>query len=87
MVMPLLLQDKLELQPEQRLQMVNLRQHFLQSLTECHESREAICLGLQQVSLLPSWFVTQHRSTEYVHLGASLKGTMCFDMLASNMQQ
>ena len=78
MVMPLLLQDKLELQPEQRLQMVNLRQHFLQSLTECHESREAICLGLQQVSLLPSCFVTQHRSTEYVHLGARREQCVLF---------
>ena len=55
MVMSLLLQDKLELQPEQRRQMVNLRQHFLQSLTECHDSREAICLGLQQVTVLPTF--------------------------------
>ena len=51
MVMPSFLQDKLELQPEQKRQMVNLRQHFLQSLTECHDSREAICLGLQQVTI------------------------------------
>ncbi|KAL3162112.1 hypothetical protein ABBQ32_009825 [Trebouxia sp. C0010 RCD-2024] len=40
--------DKLELQPEQRRHMISLRQHFLQSLRECHDSREAICLGLQQ---------------------------------------
>lgn len=28
--------------------MISLRQHFLQSLRECHDSRESICLGLQQ---------------------------------------
>ena len=43
------LQDKLELRPEQRQEMANLREHFLQTLAECHEAREAICLGLQKV--------------------------------------
>lgn len=60
MLRPLLVQDKLELQPEQRRHMVNLRQHFLQSLAECHDSREAICSGLQQVILLPVWHATPH---------------------------
>lgn len=40
--------DKLELRPEQRQEMANLREHFLQALAECHEAREAICLGLQK---------------------------------------
>ena len=48
--MAALLQDRLELQPEQRREMINLRTHFLQSLAECHEARQAICLGLQKVS-------------------------------------
>ena len=44
------LQDRLDLRPEQRQEMTNLREHFLHSLAECHEAREAICLGLQKVS-------------------------------------
>ena len=44
------LQDRLELRSEQKQEMANLRKHFLQSLHECHEAREVICLGLQQVS-------------------------------------
>ena len=45
-----ILQDRLELRCEQKQEMANLRKHFLQSLHECHEAREGICLGLQQVS-------------------------------------
>ena len=45
-----ILQDRLELRSEQKQEMANLRKHFLQSLHECHEAREVICLGLQQVS-------------------------------------
>lgn len=40
--------DRLELRSEQKQEMANLRKHFLQSLHECHEAREVICLGLQQ---------------------------------------
>ncbi len=45
-----ILQDRLELRSEQKQEMANLRKHFLQSLHECHEAREVICSGLQQVS-------------------------------------
>ncbi|DBA78504.1 TPA: hypothetical protein ACH3X2_007992 [Trebouxia sp. C0005] len=40
--------DRLDLRHEQRQEMANLRKHFLQTLHECHEAREVICLGLQQ---------------------------------------
>ena len=44
-----ILQDRLDLRSEQKQEMANLRKHFLHSLSECHEAREVICLGLQQV--------------------------------------
>lgn len=52
--------DRLELRPEQRREMINLRTHFLQSLADCHEARQAICLGLQKG--------TQKVQTAYVNI-------------------
>ena len=37
----MLVSGQLELQSDQRQQMINLRQHFLQSLADCHKCREA----------------------------------------------